>query len=184
MPAEVDWWSTCRAMSRRSSRRHRWTSDRANGNIRRRHGDGGDAVSGTGADANDPNLVKVVVSLDGRAIYFSRSPIPHRRDAIRLKPPPYYLHLGIYAYRRDFLLKFASWPPTPLETTEKLEQLRAIEHGRSIYVLKVDRATHGIDTPRAVRGVCANDFEGGVAVVVAGLLVQTDWRQSHLHNRN
>jgi 3-deoxy-manno-octulosonate cytidylyltransferase (CMP-KDO synthetase) len=56
------------------------------------------------------------------------------------------LHLGIYAYRRDFLLKFAAWQPTPLEQTEKLEQLRALEHGCSMYVLKVDRATHGIDT--------------------------------------
>lgn len=104
-----------------------------------------------GADANDPNLVKVVLGLEGRAIYFSRSPIPHRRDATQADPPPYYLHLGIYAYRRDFLLRFASWAPTPLETTEKLEQLRAIEHGRSIYVLKVDRATHGIDTPAQYR---------------------------------
>ena len=101
----------------------------------------------SGADSSDPNLVKVVSGLDGRAIYFSRSPIPHRRDAPQPDPPPYYLHLGIYAYRRDFLLKFAAWPPTPLETTEKLEQLRAIEHGASIHVLKVDRATHGIDTP-------------------------------------
>lgn len=104
-----------------------------------------------GADPNDPNLVKVIVDLEGRAIYFSRSPIPHRRDATQAEPPPYYLHLGIYAYRRDFLLKYASWPPTPLEMTEKLEQLRAIEHGRSIYVLKVDRATHGIDTPAQYR---------------------------------
>jgi 3-deoxy-manno-octulosonate cytidylyltransferase (CMP-KDO synthetase) len=104
-----------------------------------------------GADPSDPNLVKVVMSLEGRAIYFSRAPIPHRRDATGAGSPPYYLHLGIYAYRRDFLLKFASWQPTPLETAEKLEQLRAIEHGRSIYVLKVDRATHGIDTPAQYR---------------------------------
>ena len=100
----------------------------------------------SGADSNDPNLVKVVMNLEGRAVYFSRSPIPHRRDATLADQSPYYLHLGIYAYRRDFLLKFASWAPTPLETSEKLEQLRAIEHGRSIFVLKVDRATHGIDT--------------------------------------
>jgi 3-deoxy-manno-octulosonate cytidylyltransferase (CMP-KDO synthetase) len=99
------------------------------------------------ARVDDPNLVKVVMSLEGRAIYFSRSPIPYQRDSTQAPPPSYYLHLGIYAYRRDFLLKFASWPPTPLETTEKLEQLRALEHGRSIYVLKVARATHGIDTP-------------------------------------
>jgi 3-deoxy-manno-octulosonate cytidylyltransferase (CMP-KDO synthetase) len=100
-----------------------------------------------GADPNDPNLVKVVMSEAGRAIYFSRSPIPYRRESDFPENQAYYLHLGIYAYRREFLMKFAGWQPTPLEKTEKLEQLRALEHGRSIYVLKVDRATHGIDTP-------------------------------------
>jgi 3-deoxy-manno-octulosonate cytidylyltransferase (CMP-KDO synthetase) len=98
------------------------------------------------ADVNDPNLVKVVLSAQGQAIYFSRSAIPYRRVPDFSQNAVYYLHLGIYAYRRDFLLKFAAWPPTPLEKTEKLEQLRALEHGRSIFVLKVDRATHGIDT--------------------------------------
>lgn len=100
-----------------------------------------------GADVADPNLVKVVTGLDGRALYFSRSPLPFWRDRAGGVSPTYYLHLGIYAYRREFLLQFASWPPTPLEQTEKLEQLRALEHGRSIYVLRVARATHGIDTP-------------------------------------
>jgi 3-deoxy-manno-octulosonate cytidylyltransferase (CMP-KDO synthetase) len=98
------------------------------------------------ADVANPNLVKVVTTLEGRAIYFSRSPIPFFRDPTIGPPPAYYLHLGIYAYRRDFLLQYASWPPTPLELTEKLEQLRALEHGRSLFVLKVARATHGIDT--------------------------------------
>jgi 3-deoxy-manno-octulosonate cytidylyltransferase (CMP-KDO synthetase) len=100
----------------------------------------------TGADLNDPNLVKVVSGLDGRAIYFSRSVIPHLREKSSAGSAAYYLHLGIYAYRRRFLLDFASWKPTPLEMTEKLEQLRALEHGRSIFVLKTTRATHGIDT--------------------------------------
>jgi 3-deoxy-manno-octulosonate cytidylyltransferase (CMP-KDO synthetase) len=99
-----------------------------------------------GADPADPNLVKVVVNTEGRAIYFSRSPIPYHRDADFSQNAAYHLHLGIYAYRRSFLLKFSGWPQTPLEKTEKLEQLRALEHGRSIYVLKIDRATHGIDT--------------------------------------
>lgn len=99
-----------------------------------------------GADVDNPNLVKVVIGQGGRAIYFSRSPVPFWRDRTSGEPPAYYLHLGIYAYRREFLLQFASWPPTPLESTEKLEQLRALEHGRSIYVKTVDRATHGIDT--------------------------------------
>lgn len=98
------------------------------------------------ADPNDPNLVKVVMDTTSRAVYFSRSAIPFRREPTSTTNATYYLHLGIYAYRRDFLLKYASWAPTPLEQTEKLEQLRALEHGRSIYVLKVNRATHGIDT--------------------------------------
>ena len=100
-----------------------------------------------GANVNDPNLVKVVTGVDGRAVYFSRWPIPFHRDATSTANAAYYLHLGIYAYRRRFLLQFAGWPPTPLELTEKLEQLRALEHGRSIHVLTVNRATHGIDTP-------------------------------------
>lgn len=100
-----------------------------------------------GADANDPNLVKVVIDLSGRAMYFSRAPIPFRREAHFAENAAYYLHLGIYAYRRDFLLKFAGWPQTACEKTEKLEQLRALEHGASIFVLKTPRATHGIDTP-------------------------------------
>lgn len=97
------------------------------------------------ADVADPNLVKVVLAVDGRAIYFSRSPIPYHRDPAAAKP--YLLHLGIYAYRRQFLLDFSKWKPTALESTERLEQLRALEHGKSIYVLQVRRATHGIDTP-------------------------------------
>jgi 3-deoxy-manno-octulosonate cytidylyltransferase (CMP-KDO synthetase) len=100
-----------------------------------------------GADPNDPNLVKVVTSQDGRALYFSRTPIPYRREPHDPANAAYYLHLGIYAYRWNFLLDFSKWPPSSLEKTEKLEQLRALEHGRSIYVLKVARATHGIDTP-------------------------------------
>ena len=98
-----------------------------------------------GSEASDPNLVKVVTDAAGRAIYFSRSPIPYHRDST--SSAAYDLHLGIYAYRRKFLIEFASWKPTRLELTEKLEQLRALEHGRSIFVLKVNRAVHGIDTP-------------------------------------
>ena len=101
-----------------------------------------------GADVSDPNLVKVVTGVDGRAVYFSRSPVPYRREADFGGNAAYNLHLGIYAYRRSFLLTFAGWPPTPLEQTEKLEQLRALEHGRSVHVRMVARATHGIDTPQ------------------------------------
>lgn len=100
------------------------------------------------ADANDPNLVKVVTTPAGRALYFSRSAIPFHRDGTSPTNPTYHLHLGIYAYPRQFLLEFAAWPATPLELSEKLEQLRALEHGRKIQVLMVEIATHGIDTPR------------------------------------
>ena len=100
-----------------------------------------------GADPNDPNLVKVVMREDLRALYFSRAAIPLRREANSSANAAYYLHLGIYAYRWQFLRDFSQWPPSPLENTEKLEQLRALEHGRSIFVLRVARATHGIDTP-------------------------------------
>ncbi|MBC7785684.1 MAG: 3-deoxy-manno-octulosonate cytidylyltransferase [Burkholderiales bacterium] len=99
------------------------------------------------ADVENPNMVKVVCSANGQAIYFSRSVVPHDRDRTATDPGVYRLHLGIYAYRRDFLLEFASWKPTPLERTEKLEQLRAIEHGKRIFVLDVATATSGIDTP-------------------------------------
>ncbi len=98
------------------------------------------------ADVQNPNLVKVVFGYDGRAVYFSRAPIPYRRDAEYDQNAAYYLHLGIYAYRRQFLLQFAGWQPSPLEQTEKLEQLRALEHGCSMYVHVVDRATNGVDT--------------------------------------
>jgi len=99
------------------------------------------------ADPRDPNLVKVVMDCNGRAMYFSRSPIPFHRDAADGHPPTYYLHLGIYAYARPFLLRMAGWKPTPAELAERLEQLRALEHREEIFVLKVNRATHGIDTP-------------------------------------
>ena len=95
------------------------------------------------ADPADPNLVKVVTASDGRAIYFSRSPIPFPRDGV---PPHYLLHLGLYTFRRAALMQFVAQPPTPLEQTEKLEQLRALEIGLPIQVLATARATHGIDT--------------------------------------
>lgn len=99
------------------------------------------------ADPANPNLVKVVTDQHGHALYFSRAMIPFCRDAkANDRSVPFLLHLGIYAYRREFLLQFASWPPTQLESLEKLEQLRALEHGRRIYVVKVNRAAHGIDT--------------------------------------
>lgn len=97
------------------------------------------------ADVADPNIVKVVTSRDGRALYFSRSVIPHDRDA--LGGVGYLRHQGIYGYRRKVLLDFVCWKPTPLEKAEKLEQLRALEHGVSIGVITVRRASVGVDVP-------------------------------------
>ncbi|MDA8016363.1 MAG: 3-deoxy-manno-octulosonate cytidylyltransferase [Thermoanaerobaculia bacterium] len=92
----------------------------------------------------DPNAVKVVHSRDGRALYFSRAPIPHARHEGEFDP---LLHIGIYGYRRDVLLRLAKLDPTPLERAESLEQLRALEHGISIHVLRLDHmSTGGVDT--------------------------------------
>ena len=100
------------------------------------------------ADPSDPNLVKVVITRNARAMYFSRSPIPHRRDSESASAPTYYLHVGIYAYPREVLIRLAGWKPTPCEQAEKLEQLRALENDLAIGVAVVDRASHGIDTPQ------------------------------------
>jgi 3-deoxy-manno-octulosonate cytidylyltransferase (CMP-KDO synthetase) len=97
----------------------------------------------------DPNIVKVITNCSGRAIYFSRSPIPYDRETTGTGNIKLYLrHIGIYAYRKDFLLKITSLPQTPLEKTEKLEQLRAIENGFEILVAKVKHSCDGIDTPQ------------------------------------
>ncbi len=104
------------------------------------------------ADPRDPNAVKVVMDGYGRAIYFSRALIPHPRGfetkGTSHQPAPYLLHLGVYAYRSAFLEEVQTLQPTPLERTEKLEQLRWIEHGYSIAVRLVNRAAIGIDTPQ------------------------------------
>lgn len=98
-------------------------------------------------DPRQPNLVKVVCNRAGRALYFSRSLVPYPRDDQPAPPGPWLLHLGVYAYRRQALLTFTSWPPSPLEIIEKLEQLRVLENGGSMAVEIVERATAGIDTP-------------------------------------
>lgn len=96
-------------------------------------------------DPRDPNIVKAVVAMDGTALYFSRHPIPFKRDDASAAPT-YFHHLGIYGYRREFLLEFSSWQPTPLEQAEKLEQLRALEHGIRIDTIRIASAPAGIDT--------------------------------------
>jgi 3-deoxy-manno-octulosonate cytidylyltransferase (CMP-KDO synthetase) len=98
----------------------------------------------------DPSCVKVVRSSQGRALYFSRSPIPHHRD----DPSNYagaLLHLGLYGYRREFLIKLATLPPSPLESLEKLEQLRVLEAGYPIALGIVQERSVGIDTPEDYR---------------------------------
>lgn len=98
----------------------------------------------------DPNCVKLVRDAHGRALYFSRSPIPHCRDGepnFARDPEQYLQHVGLYAYRRDFLLDLATWPPCPLEEIEKLEQLRVLSLGRRINVGVVPSSARGIDTP-------------------------------------
>ena len=94
---------------------------------------------------HDPNVVKVVTALDGRALYFSRSPLPYFRNPV---PGLQVLrHKGIYAYSRAFLERFVTWPPSPLELAESLEQLRALEHGAAIQVLLTNDSSPGVDTP-------------------------------------
>jgi 3-deoxy-manno-octulosonate cytidylyltransferase (CMP-KDO synthetase) len=96
----------------------------------------------------DPNCVKVVCDKAGRALFFSRSPIPFVRDGEPDFASGRFLqHLGLYAYRREFLLRLAQLPPEPLELTEKLEQLRVLALGYRIQVGVVPHAHRGVDTP-------------------------------------
>lgn len=108
----------------------------------------------------DPACVKVVCDAHGRALYFSRSMIPFARewhDSLLTAEPPLFLqHLGLYAYRRDFLLRLANLPPAPLEQTEKLEQLRVLQAGYPIAVGVVAEPSIGIDTPDDYRQFVAS----------------------------
>lgn len=115
------------------------------------------------ADVLNPNVVKVVTDAAGFALYFSRNPLPYARAeaqthgsleaALHAQPAlltRYAKHTGLYAYRREFLLTYAKLPPTPLEQSELLEQLRALEHGYRIRVVKVAHRSIGVDTPEDV----------------------------------
>lgn len=104
----------------------------------------------------EPGSVKVVTDLNGYALYFSRNLLPYPRNEAGVKV---YKHVGIYAYRRDFLLKYAALDPTPLELTESLEQLRALENGYRIKVLESDFQGVGVDTPEDL--VRVNQLLGG-----------------------
>lgn len=93
----------------------------------------------------DPNVVKAVLDRQGRALYFSRSPLPYVRNP--LPDHTAYRHMGLYGYSRSFLHQFVSWPPSPLEQTESLEQLRALENGAAIHCVITRHDSPGIDTP-------------------------------------
>jgi len=95
-------------------------------------------------EIDNPNAVKVVTAMDGRALYFSRATIPFDRDKSGFTG--YRKHLGIYAYRKAALERFAALPPSPLERLERLEQLRLLENGMALYVADAPRDTIGVDT--------------------------------------
>jgi 3-deoxy-manno-octulosonate cytidylyltransferase (CMP-KDO synthetase) len=95
------------------------------------------------ADIQDPNVVKVVTDAHSNALYFSRSPIPFARD----EQTVYFKHIGLYVYRRAFLLSYPDLPVGPLERTERLEQLRALENGHKIRVVETEYESLGVDTP-------------------------------------
>jgi 3-deoxy-D-manno-octulosonate cytidylyltransferase len=94
----------------------------------------------------NPNIVKAVLAEDARALYFSRAAVPYHRD-LPEAPQRVYRHIGLYLYRREALARFTQLLPSPLEQIEKLEQLRALEAGMSIFGVTVDAAPIGIDTP-------------------------------------
>ena len=104
----------------------------------------------TEADLKNPAVVKAVFSRNGQALYFSRSVIPHIRDAGTDAASAHWRHIGIYAYRRDYLLKLVAEPPCRLENLEKLEQLRALYIGCRMNVLQVDDVGIGVDTPEDI----------------------------------
>jgi 3-deoxy-manno-octulosonate cytidylyltransferase (CMP-KDO synthetase) len=111
-------------------------------------------------ERDDVNATKVVLDQAGYALYFSRAPIPFRRQAGLVTT---LRHIGIYVFRAPFLQRFASLPPTPLERTETLEQLRALEHGVRIRVLVTPHASLGVDTPADVARLRAHLDAAGEA---------------------
>ena len=108
---------------------------------------------------DDPNRVKVVIDKNGRALYFSRSPLPYVRD---VAPPQIWQHVGLYAFRREFLLRFVALPRTPAERAESLEQLRVLEHGHPIRAAVVEGwRSLPVDVPGDVAAVEARLLERG-----------------------
>jgi 3-deoxy-manno-octulosonate cytidylyltransferase (CMP-KDO synthetase) len=122
-------------------------------------------------EIRDPNVVKVVVDRQGYALYFSRAPIPWDRErwsgiqsSAGREGGPWYKHIGLYVYRRDFLLDFAAMPQTRLEMCEKLEQLRALEHGHRIRVVFTERGSLGVDIPDDLSKILQRIEEGGISL--------------------
>lgn len=117
------------------------------------------------SDLFNPNVVKVVLGNDGTCLYFSRSPIPFGRDLAQhdwLKHTPYYKHIGLYVFRRDFLLRYPSLPQTPLELAEKLEQLRILEHGFAIRAAVTEYDSVPVDTEddlKRIRQIYQQQYE-------------------------
>jgi 3-deoxy-manno-octulosonate cytidylyltransferase (CMP-KDO synthetase) len=110
----------------------------------------------TPANISNPNAVKVVTAADGRALYFSRSTIPYDRDARddrEVVAPQYWKHIGLYAYRKSALQQFPTLPPSILEQTERLEQLRFLENNINLYVELTDFDTIGVDTEEDLKQV-------------------------------
>jgi 3-deoxy-manno-octulosonate cytidylyltransferase (CMP-KDO synthetase) len=116
------------------------------------------------AEAASPNQVKVVIDLSGRALYFSRAAIPFSRSGgfpaadqhkgrLGNRPALFLRHQGIYGFRRDTLLQFVKWKPSPLERTESLEQLRALENGVTVHVLVTRHGSPGVDTPEEAKAL-------------------------------
>jgi 3-deoxy-manno-octulosonate cytidylyltransferase (CMP-KDO synthetase) len=101
------------------------------------------------AEVNNPNVVKVVTDLHNNAIYFSRCPIPFDREGTGV----HFKHVGLYVYRREFLLAYPSLPTGPLERRERLEQLRALENGHSIRVVESEYESLGVDTPEDLQKI-------------------------------
>ena len=106
-------------------------------------------------ELNDPNVVKVVIDKNGFALYFSRSTIPYNREKIAFKKIGYYRHLGLYGYRKDFLLNFKNLPPSRLEKAEQLEQLRVLEAGYKIKTVLTTRTAMAVDTQSDLKRVAA-----------------------------
>ena len=107
-------------------------------------------IRATEAELPNPAVNKVVVGVDGYALYFSKYPIPYDRDG---RGVPRYKHIGLYAFRKPALEAFHALPPSPLEMTERLEQLRFLEHGIRIRVVETDEPTIGVDTEDDVKAV-------------------------------